>query len=100
MVESAHEVQAIGNGCGCGGGRAGLTPSTGIAKDPVCGMSVDPAKSPYHAEHGGQAYHFCSTGCRAKFIAEPTKYVAVGAEPEDHDHGHGCCGPTLFRLNG
>ncbi len=55
-------------------------------------MAVDPAKSSHHAEHEGQTYRFCSAGCRAKFIAEPAKYVVAGAEPQDQDHGHGCCG--------
>jgi len=27
------------------------------------------------AEHDGQAFHFCSAGCRSKFAAEPKKYL-------------------------
>ena len=45
-------------------------------KDPVCGMTVDAATAKHHAEHGGAAFHFCSAGCAAKFIAEPGKYLA------------------------
>lgn len=37
--------------------------------DPVCGMRVDPASSRHHTEHDGQTVHFCSAGCRTKFIA-------------------------------
>ncbi|MFT3731165.1 MAG: heavy metal translocating P-type ATPase [Hyphomicrobium sp.] len=44
-------------------------------KDPVCGMSVDPATAKHSAEHAGQTYYFCSAGCRAKFIADPAKYL-------------------------
>jgi len=44
------------------------------ARDPVCGMTVDPAKSPHHASHVGQTYYFCCAGCRSKFVAEPEKY--------------------------
>jgi P-type Cu+ transporter len=44
--------------------------------DPVCGMQVDPATTPHHAEHAGQAYHFCSARCREKFVADPAPYVA------------------------
>ena len=44
-------------------------------KDPVCGMTVDPAKSPHHAEHDGQSFHFCCAGCRTKFVADPGKYL-------------------------
>ena len=43
--------------------------------DPVCGMSVDPAKSPHHAEHGGQSFRFCCAGCRTKFVADPATYL-------------------------
>ncbi len=45
-------------------------------KDPVCDMTVEPQQTPHHAEHAGTAYHFCSAGCRAKFVAEPGKYLA------------------------
>jgi Cu+-exporting ATPase len=45
-------------------------------KDPVCGMSVDPATAKHHAEHDGHDYYFCSEGCRAKFVADPAKYLA------------------------
>ena len=44
--------------------------------DPVCGMTVDPAATPHHAEHAGQAFHFCSAGCRSKFVASPATYLA------------------------
>ena len=63
---------------GCCSGHA-LT--EGQVKDPVCGMTVDPAATPHHAEHDGQDYHFCSAGCRAKFVASPESYLG-GARPE------------------
>jgi len=53
-----------------------------VQKDPVCGMTVDPATSPHHAEHSGRHYHFCSAGCREKFIASPAKYLAPQAPVE------------------
>ena len=46
-------------------------------KDPVCGMMVDPAKTPHHAEHAGATYHFCNPRCRLKFIASPESYLAL-----------------------
>jgi len=46
------------------------------AKDPVCGMSVDPAKSPHHADHAGMTYHFCSAGCRSKFVSDPERFLS------------------------
>ncbi|WP_184153915.1 heavy metal translocating P-type ATPase [Sphingobium lignivorans] len=50
-------------------------------KDPVCGMTVDPARTAHHARHGGKTYHFCSAGCRSKFIAEPARYLGPPAAP-------------------
>jgi Cu+-exporting ATPase len=51
------------------------------AVDPVCGMGVDPATTAHHADHAGRAFHFCSAGCRAKFLAEPEKFLAAKAPP-------------------
>src|SRR5690606_1272262 len=51
-------------------------------KDPVCGMSVDPAKSPHHAVHDGQDYLFCSGGCRTKFVADPEGYLGGKPRPQ------------------
>ncbi|WP_211483488.1 heavy metal translocating P-type ATPase [Pontixanthobacter rizhaonensis] len=49
--------------------------SAGIVKDPVCGMDVDPSKSEHHAQHDGHDYHFCSAGCKTKFVADPEHYL-------------------------
>ncbi|MDB5512150.1 MAG: copper-translocating P-type ATPase [Enterovirga sp.] len=46
------------------------------AKDPVCGMSVDPATAKHRAEHGGESFFFCSAGCRTKFVADPATYLS------------------------
>ena len=54
------------------------------ARDPVCGMTVDPHTTQHRHEHAGRTYYFCSTGCRTKFAADPAKYLspsAVVAEP-------------------
>ena len=51
------------------------------AIDPVCGMTVDPAKTPHHATHHGVDYHFCNPRCREKFIADPGKYLAPPSDP-------------------
>lgn len=44
-------------------------------KDPVCGMSVDPATAKHHAVHEGHDHYFCSAGCRTKFVVNPQKYL-------------------------
>jgi Cu+-exporting ATPase len=46
-------------------------------KDPVCGMTVDPAVAVHHAEHVGETFHFCSAGCKAKFVADPARYLTA-----------------------
>lgn len=51
-----------------------------VLRDPVCGMTVDPAAGKPTSEHGGRLYHFCSEGCRTKFQAEPEKYMTA-ADP-------------------
>ncbi|CAM0998470.1 Cation transporting P-type ATPase [Rhodanobacter sp. Root179] len=58
---------------------------SGKATDPVCGMTVDPATSKHQSMHDGQAFHFCCGGCKAKFEAEPARYLAA---PAAHDHDH------------
>jgi len=49
-------------------------------KDPVCGMTVDPATAKHRAAHAGQTYFFCSAGCKNKFEADPTAYFGEKAE--------------------
>ena len=56
--------------------------STPLVTDPVCGMTVDPAKTVHHAAHDGSDYHFCSTGCRTKFVADPENYLGDAPRPE------------------
>ena len=56
----------------------------GIVHDPVCGMSVDAARSPHKVEHAGHTYHFCGNRCRERFVADPRRYLtpAITTEPE------------------
>jgi Cu+-exporting ATPase len=43
--------------------------------DPVCGMTVDPHTAKYRHEYKGHPYYFCSASCRAKFAADPARYL-------------------------
>jgi putative ABC transport system ATP-binding protein len=45
------------------------------ARDPVCGMRVDRAAAPARAEHEGVVHVFCSERCRARFVADPARFV-------------------------
>jgi xanthine dehydrogenase accessory factor len=43
--------------------------------DPVCGMTVDLAKTPHRLELNGVIYGFCCAGCRDRFARDPVKYL-------------------------
>ena len=52
-----------------------------MAIDPVCGMTVDPAKAGATVEHEGKKYFFCCKHCAAKFQTEPQKYLQPAIDP-------------------
>ena len=58
-----------------------------MAKDPVCGMDVDPHTATLKADHKGITYYFCAPGCRSKFIANPDKYLGDKAPAEPVPEG-------------
>jgi len=63
--------------------------TSALEKDPVCGMSVDPATAKHQADHAGATYYFCSAGCRGKFVADPARFLAEPAhKPADDAHGN------------
>jgi YHS domain-containing protein len=45
------------------------------AKDPVCGMSVDPSLTDLVTVHEGRRYYFCAKGCQTAFEKNPRKYL-------------------------
>jgi P-type Cu+ transporter len=45
------------------------------ARDPVCGMNVNPATARHTYEHAGKKYYFCCAGCIEQFKADPPKYL-------------------------
>ncbi len=77
MKPLEHEHSNSKGSC-CSGGHG---KGAGVI-DPVCGMTVDPATTPHHTTHDGQAFHFCSSGCRAKFLADPERYLKPEATTE------------------
>jgi P-type Cu+ transporter len=56
--------------------------STSKTKDPICGMTVDPATA-LHTERDGKTFYFCSEGCQQKFLASPVSAKSEGKA--------GCC---------
>ncbi len=63
--------------------------------DPVCGMTVDPAHAAASHVHAGQTFHFCSTHCHKKFVADPARYtgevVPSAAAAETPEAGEYIC---------
>jgi Cu+-exporting ATPase len=67
------------------------TGTAALAKDPVCGMDVDPSAAAGTFEHAGVTYFFCSNGCRTKFQADPSRYIAEAEPPEAAEPSVRCC---------
>ncbi len=49
-------------------------------KDPVCGMSVNPATAKYTWSYEDRKYYFCAASCLAKFTASPREYLNRSAD--------------------
>lgn len=59
-------------------------------KDPVCGMSVDPATARGgSAEYKGTAYYFCNPRCNERFKSDPEKYLDPSYAPGMYAMGGG-----------
>jgi Cu+-exporting ATPase len=61
------------------GPRTALPDSKGgqaMAVDPVCKMTVEPARAAAQSTYRGQTYYFCAVGCKQQFDREPEKYLA------------------------
>ena len=49
-----------------------------VARDPVCGMSVNPETARAKLVYDGRPYYFCCPGCLEKFRAAPERYLSFG----------------------
>jgi len=56
------------------------TKTVGALKDPVCAMAVT-EQSPHATSYGDKKYYFCSAHCKAKFDAQPEKYLTALSQP-------------------
>jgi P-type Cu+ transporter len=45
-----------------------------MAIDPVCKMTVEPARAAAQSTYRGQTYYFCAVSCKQAFDKEPEKY--------------------------
>ncbi|MER8509147.1 heavy metal translocating P-type ATPase [Mesorhizobium sp. M0199] len=74
MTHSDHDHHSQGSCCSA---KSASPAADAVVRDPVCGMTVDPAAGKPTAGHDGHRYHFCSESCRSKFVAEPEKYLTA-----------------------
>jgi len=58
-----------------------------IERDPVCGMTVDPAKAAAVVEYGSRTYYFCSASCAARFRGDPRAFVPGEASAPSAQRG-------------
>ncbi|TPN00217.1 heavy metal translocating P-type ATPase [Mesorhizobium sp. B2-1-5] len=74
MTHSDHDHHAHG---GCCAAKGAAVDAGAVTRDPVCGMTVDPAAGKPTSQHAGRLYHFCSESCRSKFRAKPETYLTA-----------------------
>ncbi len=86
--EHASPHESVGSHAGqahkphiCCGGHAKA--ESGQVKDPVCGMTVDPHTAKHRTEYKGRPYYFCAAGCKAKFEADPERYLSPQQRQEE-----------------
>ncbi|MDT8344518.1 MAG: HAD-IC family P-type ATPase, partial [Thermohalobaculum sp.] len=48
-----------------------------VVRDPVCGMTVDPAAGKPRHDHAGRVFHFCNPRCKDRFAAAPDDFLTA-----------------------
>ncbi len=64
-----------------------------MAKDPVCGMTVDEKSAAGSATHDGRTYYFCSKHCVTSFKSDPVRYTG-GEQKAGAGHAPAAAGGT------
>lgn len=94
-----HHHHASHAGSDDAGGSSSHTQPDAATRDPVCGMAVT-AASEHRSTHLGNTYLFCSTGCKAKFDADPARYasgdagIGTGSGHAPHHHANTVVSPA------
>jgi Cu+-exporting ATPase len=52
-----------------------------MAKDPVCGMMIEPDSAAATEDYQGTVWYFCSGHCHDKFLADPALYIDKESGP-------------------
>ncbi len=61
--------------------------TSGLTRDPVCGMSVDRGTAKHVHRHDGEQHFFCSAKCETKFKDDPDDYLGKRKQPEPMPEG-------------
>jgi xanthine dehydrogenase accessory factor len=56
-----------------------VQPTKQEARDPICGMTVDPDRAKYKSEYDGRTFYFCCAHCKQAFDKEPEKVLGLAA---------------------
>ena len=51
-----------------------------MAKDPVCGMEVEPVEAAAKSAYQGEEVYFCSVKCKERFEASPVSFMVAAKE--------------------
>ncbi len=78
VQQTADTTAPATRSCCCAPKVGTATEAPQPSKDPVCGMTVT-AQSAHALQHEGHPFYFCSAGCKAKFAADPARYLATTA---------------------
>ncbi|KXK00032.1 MAG: copper/silver-translocating P-type ATPase [Acidobacteria bacterium OLB17] len=70
-----HEAAVVQASSCCGSSAKESQGAAHTFIDPVCGMTVDPKSAAGTHRHNDTDHYFCSTGCVAKFKADPEAYL-------------------------
>jgi len=46
-----------------------------MAKDPICGMDVNPETAIFRSVYEGKTYYFCNKSCKMTFDRNPKVYL-------------------------
>ena len=57
------------------------TPASNEVLDPVCGMTIDPAKAAGTSEYDRKRYYFCGKGCLLEFRDDPAHVLDASYSP-------------------
>lgn len=60
-----------------------------MAKDPICGMEVEPSKAKGTSVYEGETIYFCNPNCKIKFDKTPEMYLGARTPETADEHAAG-----------